>query len=94
MTIYVIIGETGECADRYKWISKCFTDEQIALDYELKCQKFADSVEPTDYKAIQAATKLSPDPHFNMDYTGTTYYIQSHELVTDKFMESILKDRQ
>ena len=91
MRIYIIIGETGEYADKCKWVSKAFTDQQLAKSYMNECQTYADSCDPNDWDERDNYKANSPDPHFDMDYTGTEYHINQHELVTDKFMETIIK---
>jgi len=90
MTIYAIIGATGAYEDYHTWISKCFTDKQLATSYVCECTTFASTIDPNDYHTIEINSYLSPDPHFNMDYTGTNYSLEEHELVTDKFMETLL----
>jgi len=90
MTIYAIIGATGAYEDYRTWISKCFTDKQLATIHMNACIAFATTLDPNDYHTIEINSYLSPDPHFNMDYTRTSYSLEEHELVTDKFMETLL----
>lgn len=84
MTIYLIEGKTGEYADRFTWISKAFTNKQLAESTMNVWQQYADE------QHKNRTTYNSPDPYFAMAYNGTFYRIIELELITDPFMESVL----
>ena len=84
MTIYLIEGETGEYEDRLSWISKAFTNKQLAESTMDIWQQYVNG-----HRKI-ATTHNSPDPYFSTSYTGTFYRIIEIELITDPFMESVL----
>jgi hypothetical protein len=92
MQIYVVIGKTGAYVAQYEWITKAFTDQKLAKDYMKECQAYADSCDLKDLSERDQQKANSPDPHFNINYIGKNYRIETHELVTDKFVETILKD--
>ena len=88
MVIYVIKGETGEYEDRHPWISKAFTNKELAQSTMDEWQQYATDNFNDYYN--DDITANSPDPYFRMDYTGTKYRLIELELITDAFMESVL----
>ena len=86
MTIYLIEGETGTYNDVRTWIGKTFTNKQLAQTTMEAWQKFADE----HYHNRFDTSIIAPDPHFAIDYTGTTYNLIERELITDKFTEFVL----
>lgn len=86
MTIYLIKGETGEHEYRRTWIGKAFTNKQLAQTTMEAWQQFADELYPNRFDT----SIIAPDPHFAIDYTGTTYNLIERELITDKFIEFAL----
>lgn len=84
MTIYIVKGTTGEYDDTCLWDVKAFKDKEDALKFLSQCQAHADK----EYinaggRKFTFCYKLkdSPyDPKFDMDYTGTEYYIREIEL--------------
>lgn len=94
MIIYLVIGNTGESEDYHEWVAKCFIDKNVAEAYLESCQNYTnkaplDENGETDYYTDEWLDN-SPDPFFNIDYTGTHYYILERELITDDFMKQIL----
>ena len=94
MTIYLVIGETGEYEDRFEWVSKAFTSKKLADEFMKECNDFLNTA-PRNAKGFadyndEEWKRSSPDPYFYCDYTGTSYELREIELVTDKFMEALL----
>jgi hypothetical protein len=88
MTIYLIEGETGEYEDKFTWVSQAFTSKQLAQSTMDIWQQFA--IDHFEDRYNDAIVALSPDPYFQIEYTGTTYRVIELELITDPFMESVL----
>lgn len=101
MQIYIVIGNTGSYEDYHTWISKCFTNKQLAESFKSECQNYASELkimyntDPDKFWANEfELLKNSPDEFMRMDYTGTDYDIQEHELVTDEFLEQLLQIKE
>lgn len=82
MTIYVVIGATGEYSDREEWIVKAFRDENLAKNLVLEASARAREIQLacTDY---YPSTKHENefDPKMQMSYNGTYYNYSPVELV-------------
>ena len=95
MQIYLVIGTTGEYEDTYEWVSKAFTSKQVAEQFLKKCNDYTYTAplkangnkDYYDEKWIEN----SPDPKFYCDYTGARYNLEEVELITNNFMEAILR---
>ena len=81
ITIYVIGGTTGEYSDRSDWIVCAYRDKALADLHVHNAQIRAIEINKTResrYAAPKGANEF--DPHMQMDYTGTEYYLTECEL--------------
>lgn len=85
--IWVIVGVTGEWSDRRQWTAGyCYTEQHArmivrmysALAREIDAYDFED-----DDDARQAAMDAHPDPHFDIDYTGTRYHFEAVNMIEE-----------
>jgi hypothetical protein len=91
-TIYVVIGSTGEYSDRSEWPVRAYRNEAAAQAEVLRLGEAASAFyakwEPNGYgperHKAEDAHRATFDPSFRCDYTGTSYYLYSVELVEDK----------
>lgn len=85
-TIYVVSGSTGEYSDRTDWMVRAYADEEAAKavvteysakakEVEARCRLEEDDPNYVDrYNTYAPDFKWPhPDPHFQMQYTGTEY---------------------
>jgi len=77
-TIHVVFGSTGEYSDRSEWPVKAFRTEATAQELVLAATKSANEVfaarkRKYSYNVPKGANPH--DPHMEMDYTGTRYYV-------------------
>ncbi len=81
MTIWVVMGTTGEYSDRNEWPVVAFADKAKAEARIIACteeanKRYANSQVPDDDNGWSSYnTKDNPlDPHMKIDYTGTSYF--------------------
>ena len=95
--IYVIQGTTGEYSDRADWIVCAFKDKEKATSFEQDLtdlsNKYFKSLEKLDlgywidFEELPAEVQIIYtdlillDPKFQMDYTGTSYWVKEVELL-------------
>ena len=84
MTIYVVMGSTGEYSDRSEWLVCAYTDKLLAEQHAFLAEKWALETQK-EYEANDDGTwKVSQDiddkklfcpydSQMHMDYTGTSY---------------------
>lgn len=83
-TAYIVIGTTGEHADRTEWPVRVFTDKDKAENYILRLEyiwrSFSDQphtgrgFQRSNMKRLERAL-YELDPDFEEDYTGTYWYL-------------------
>ncbi|TXH59003.1 MAG: hypothetical protein E6Q97_00910 [Desulfurellales bacterium] len=84
--IYVVIGETGEYSDREEWTVRAFTSEKRAKDFILMLDNWLreNGKSYRESRAVHVSgrynTECPHDPRFQVDYTGTRYYLDETEL--------------
>ncbi len=86
MKIYIVQGTCGTYEDRITWCVKAFYTQQEAEDYRNNCQATAETlykeVEEQNLTIWQIDPSTNPyDPSMLTDYTGTSYFIITTELV-------------
>jgi len=91
MKVYLILGETGEYADRTDWIyHKVFTDRKLAEQHlqqlmtnlpEFYSKEALELRYSPDQFSVFERIMLAKDPDFRYDYTGTMYTLIEKELV-------------
>lgn len=84
--VYIIIGQTGEYSDNQNWSVIAYFDENKAKEHVLKAQQRANEIHVESEKSENKwkhirENKNEFDPFMNMDYTGTTYYYDTVEIV-------------
>ena len=86
MTIYIVFGATGEYEDYNEWMFKAFKNkndaEKIIFNFNKRLTEL-NTCEPLDWEARENIEEefRKHDPRFNMDYTGSHYFIKKVELV-------------
>lgn len=90
--VFVVMGATGEYSDRYEWPVRAFLDEGkaqalvAAADEDARAwlARSADHWQQymnfRELSETEKAELFPHDPHFSMDYTGTSYYVMKVEL--------------
>ena len=82
MTIYIVLGRTGDYDDFRDWVVKAFTSQEKAQELVAAASERAREILQT--WAITPDDETSEqnefDPKMEMDYTGTLYYITKCEL--------------
>lgn len=77
-TMYLVIGRTGEYADKQKWPVAVHNTEESAEEHSKRAQEWA-TTEFTKLKDRFQSYKLrgkNPhDPDMECDHTGTTYSV-------------------
>jgi hypothetical protein len=92
MKIYVVMGVTGEYSDRNEWPVCAFSDEKMAQERvekatfraaEIRIQKDAGRAAGGNwYEAEKALLQTNEfDPDMEMDYTGTSYFLYTVDLM-------------
>lgn len=80
MTVFVVMGTTGEYSDRDEWAVYWFTTEAAAMDYAARARIFANELLARGrYDADGKLRRSDLDPHFCMDYNGTDYFVVAVE---------------
>lgn len=80
--VYIVMGETGEYSDQNIWTVKAFSDQLKAEQFMDECNKESDKIfyEYKKYNTPRLELKHSLDPNFEIDYTGTSYFVTKVEL--------------
>ena len=94
--IYVVQGSTGEYSDRTDWLVCAFEDKEQATTYEQDLtdlsNKYYKGLESASFPYYASREDLTEDlkevytkllffdPKFQMDYTGTSYWVKEIEL--------------
>jgi hypothetical protein len=97
MTIYVVMGSTGEYSDHDEWMVKAFTSEVAAQRFVQECDLEAKRIDAVveaagwyfTYVRDNPAAQSACDPRFRRDYTGTTYSYESVELISEPEREQV-----
>ena len=85
MKIHTIFGTTGEYSDREEWPIVSYVDEEKAQLHVMRATEKAN-----EWKAKMGdagrydgapADFSEYDPNMKMDYTGTSYYYETTELI-------------
>ena len=82
-TVYVVMGYTGEYSDNREWPVCAFFDEEKAKERVVLAGERAREIF-SKYKDILWDSEIEPneyDPHMDMDYTGTSYFYHTVEVV-------------
>lgn len=81
MKIYIVFGGTGEYSDHQTWMVKAFRDEDQAKALVENASWAANAIDAVRENRYDSPNGANPyDPDMYMDYTGTSYYIESVEL--------------
>ena len=83
MTIYVVFGNTGECADYQEWMVKAFTNRKRATAHQCWAQYYSKKYEESLNGKFQVGVRhgFNPyDPAMRRDYNGTAYLVREVEL--------------
>jgi hypothetical protein len=83
MTIYIVVGSTGEYEFHTRWNVKAFVNEQKALELNQKLNALVEGsgkLHPPESEPLAEAIRNSLDPKCSIDYTGTEYNIEVLEL--------------
>ncbi len=81
MTIWLVMGATGEYSDRNEWPVKAFTDKARAEALIEAASAQARAVEDARESRYHVAKGINPfDPNMQMAYTGTHYFYYETEL--------------
>ena len=84
--IFVVFGTTGEYSDRTEWLvdARHTNEAAKARVFFLEDKMRALGAVGSEYFKMRGDAALEAmkefDPHFSMDYTGTSYYYSSVEL--------------
>jgi len=91
--LYAIQGASGVYDDKYTWISGIYTNKQLAESIMNSYQTYVSTLPVFQKITLQEMKELkqnSPDPSFDWDSIPTVYTLLEFNLVTDKFMETLL----
>lgn len=86
MTIYVIIGSTGEYSDRDEWLVRGFSTEEKASQFTQRANDMSKEIERemvrqgTYWYDKDKIGERPLDPNFRIDYTGTEYHCEKVEV--------------
>lgn len=77
MTVWIVMGTTGEYSDHTVWTVKGFLSQRRAEVFALAAKQEADRLiaESGERYISHGEAKHSLDPDFRSDYTGTDYYV-------------------
>lgn len=85
--VFVVMGETGEYSDRKEWPVIAYLDEAsaknhvLALDAWLREHRMhMDGTDFLQYEFRQNKPATDLDSSFEVDYTGTRYYVMEVSL--------------
>ncbi len=89
MTIYTVMGTTGEYSDRSEWPVVAYTDKSRAEEHVVKATQHVENHIATCKKYYHGIgcqdTITSPlDPSASADSNGTRYFLYDVELVEAK----------
>ncbi len=91
MKIYIVQAQTGEYSDHREWIVQAFRTEEAAKNRVIQLEalmKLYGVDKYVDWETERAGTQSvredeNGDPNFDIDYTGTSYYYVSCELIEE-----------
>lgn len=85
MTIYVVIGATGEYSDRTEWLVKAFKSEKEAQEFVIAATAIANDqyLKKRNKTMLRFKPKSELDPNLDIDYTGAWYKYDKCELVSE-----------
>jgi hypothetical protein len=85
ITIYLVMGSTGEYDDWREWIVCAYKDKERAKEHSKLAEEKADFLFQTkSYRdAREPAGQNEFDPRMDMDHTGTEYRIQPTRLIEE-----------
>jgi hypothetical protein len=87
--VYIVFGTTGEYSDRNEWSVCGYRNKDIATkhadDAMIWAHLLKEKIDEEGKSAFEAKDQLvSPyDSHFNMDYTGTDYYVLEVDIIDE-----------
>ena len=93
MSLFIVIGTTGEYSDRSEWIVAAYWDQEKALEHAARARRrtaeiaasfgsnYLDLLKARD--ASDPGTKNIWDPNWSRDYTGTDYTVAEVPLFED-----------
>ena len=83
--IFVVMGSTGEYSDRTEWPVLAYTDEDLAKEHVVNADRRAKEIyatRKTRYGVEKGINEFDPD--MDMNYTGTSYFLYTVDLITKK----------
>ena len=85
VTVYAVMGETGEYSDRTDWFVCAYMDAAAAQAHAERAQYVARRIEGdarATGRSLWANSEPNPhDPNMQIDYTGTSYTVIPMPLV-------------
>lgn len=79
--IYIVMGTTGEYSGRNEWPVKAYRDSRLAESHVTNATELAKIIEVQYLRYDDTPLDTNPyDPHMQMRYTGTSYFIMEVEL--------------
>lgn len=86
MTIYIVMGKTGEYSDRSEWpvvAYPSYSEAQTHVTLATEQARLIESKRENDWEYIDEdqTEKNIYDPKMRMDYNGTRYYIMEVDLL-------------
>lgn len=81
MTIWVVMGTTGEYSDRREWPVRAFKRKKEAEELITAATQKAHEIFVVGPRYRWKTDDNPFDPHMEMDYTGTSYFYYEVELV-------------
>lgn len=76
-TIYLVVGETGEHADRTEWLVAAYLSKKRAETHAKRAEERAREIEKKGNSLGRPCERSEFDPNLRIDYTGTNYRIES-----------------
>lgn len=87
LPVYVVMGTTGEYGDRSEWLVRAYHTEEAAKGCIDRLTEERQRLPPRSYECGEQAfveeAMRAFDPGFQEDYTGTSWFYQRTELVSD-----------
>lgn len=82
MKIYLVEGSTGEYSDAQDWIVCAYRSKEKAEEHASKATQRSKELQNENwrYQNMDARGVNEFDSNFQMDYTGTDYYVIETEL--------------
>lgn len=79
-TLYLVVGSTGEYSDRVEWFVAAYADQAKAETHALLAKAFGATCR-REHGRYDYANPY--DKQFQLDYTGTDYYVADIEMRDD-----------